>query len=87
MQLVVGDADLDFDHVEHRDIGHDRQADDDLGAEAELHVQGDAGLAVGGDAEVHLADGVDARDGQREALDLQAPVELDIGAAAGHESA
>ena len=82
---VVGDADLDLDHVEHDDVRHDREADDDLGAEAELHAQRDAGLAVGGDAERDLPDGVDARHRQREALHLQAAVELDVGAARGHE--
>ena len=36
-RLRVG-VDLDADHVEHADVADDRQADDDLRAEAELHV-------------------------------------------------
>ena len=78
-------SDRNFHHVQHGNIGDDRKTDDDLDAEAELHVQRLSGLGVGGNAEIDLADRIDAGGRQRETHDVQPAVEVDESAARRHE--
>src|SRR4051794_5260477 len=77
--IEVGRADTDrnFDHVQNGDIGDDRQTDNDLHAEAKLHMQGDTGFGIGRNTQVDLADGIDTGDLQGEAHYVQTTLKVD----------
>src|SRR5215217_1924593 len=49
------------DDEQDADIPGDRQANDDLRPEAELHAQRGTELGVGPDIKIHLTDGIDSR--------------------------